>query len=280
MLDANVNVNIEAPNIPETITATAKILPKTRESIDSALSNTLDLLGYPAAYANAYAQASLRKTKEKLQQKLSKISPEKIVPPPLFVSVPTLQACCYAADSKELHNMFSSLLATAMNTDTQDKAHPSFIEVIKQLSPLEASILASKQFLHHNNFPMCTLYAALKANLIENHPWGGTFAQTPSGYPLIDNIILYQSPLLKEPTDPKLLSRITENFARLRILSLAHDRYILTENPYENLHSLLLHAIDELNKNQAFSTKYKPVIIPSVATLTLFGKSFIESCVS
>ncbi len=280
MLDANVNVNIESPNIPETITATAKVLPKTRESIDSALSNTLDLLGYPAAYANAYAQASLRKTKEKLQQKLSKISPEKIVPPPLFVSVPTLQACCYAADSEELHNMFSSLLATAMNTDTQDNAHPSFIEVIKQLSPLEASILASKQFLHHNKFPMCTLYAALKDEPIDDHFWGGNFAQSPSGQSLIDNIILYQSPLLKDPMDPELLSRVTENFARLRILSLAHDRYMANKSAYEKLHSLLSHTIDELTKNQAFPTEYKPVIIPSVATLTLFGKSFIESCVS
>lgn len=278
MLD--VNVNIEDPKIPETIAATTKALPQTTQSIDSALSNTLDLLGYPVAYANAYAQASLRKTKEKLQQKLSKISPEKIVPPPLFVSAPTLQACCYAADSEELHNMFSSLLATAMNADTQHKAHPAFVEVIKQLSPLEASILSSKAFITANQFPMCSLHLALQKDLGIKHEFGEYFTYASSGKTLIDNIILYQSSLLKAPIDPMLLSRITENLSRLHILSLSTTRYIQDKKSYEKLYDYLLPFIDGLNKTNAVPAGYNLMISPTIAFVTSFGKNFIECCIS
>jgi hypothetical protein len=39
--------------------------------------------------------------------------------------------------------MFAALLASASNSDTMFDVHPSFIEIIKQLSPLDAGILYS-----------------------------------------------------------------------------------------------------------------------------------------
>lgn len=41
-------------------------------------------------------------------------------------------------DSKELRNLYSNLLAKAMNIDTKDTVHPAYLETIKQLSPEDA----------------------------------------------------------------------------------------------------------------------------------------------
>lgn len=79
-------------------------------------------------------------TKKLLEIKLENVDPEKIVTPEAYVAVPTIQAISYSMDSEELRNLYANLLAKAMNSDTQDLVHPSFVEIIKQMSPIDALI--------------------------------------------------------------------------------------------------------------------------------------------
>ena len=44
-------------------------------------------------------------------------------------------------NSEELRNMYANLLAASMLKDEKENAHPSFVEIIKQLSPDEAKLL-------------------------------------------------------------------------------------------------------------------------------------------
>lgn len=46
-------------------------------------------------------------------------------------------------DAEELRDMFANLLARSMDTATAGNVHPSFVEVIKQLTPDEARILST-----------------------------------------------------------------------------------------------------------------------------------------
>lgn len=57
------------------------------------------------------------------------------------MGVPALQAIAYSMDSDELRELYANLLANAMNKDTKDKVHPSFVELIKQMSPNDAVVL-------------------------------------------------------------------------------------------------------------------------------------------
>ncbi|MHB8125654.1 MAG: DUF4393 domain-containing protein [Desulfitobacteriaceae bacterium] len=84
---------------------------------------------------------SIEQTKLLLQIKLENIKPEDIVQPEAYIAIPAIQAISYCVDSGELRNMYANLLASSMNTMIKDNVHPSFVEIIKQLSPDEAKLL-------------------------------------------------------------------------------------------------------------------------------------------
>lgn len=83
---------------------------------------------------------SIDETKKLLAQKLEKIDPDKIVEPEPYVAIPTIQSISYAMNSDELRNLYANLLAKSMISDTKDSVHPSFVEIIKQMSPMDARI--------------------------------------------------------------------------------------------------------------------------------------------
>jgi Abortive infection alpha len=77
----------------------------------------------------------------RLEEKLSKTSPDNIVQPPLPVVGPLLERYRYVHDDHELSEMFVNLLANAMDADHIRKAHPAFVQVISQLCPEEAKLI-------------------------------------------------------------------------------------------------------------------------------------------
>ena len=83
---------------------------------------------------------SVEETKRLLAAKLDKIDPEKIVEPEPYVAVPAIQAISYTMNSNELRNLYANLLAKSMITDTKETVHPSFVEIIKQMSPIDARV--------------------------------------------------------------------------------------------------------------------------------------------
>lgn len=77
-----------------------------------------------------------------LEQKLKNVSPEKLIEPEPYVAVPALQAISYSLNSENLTNMYANLLAKSMVIDKKDEVHPAFVEIIKQLSPLDARVFS------------------------------------------------------------------------------------------------------------------------------------------
>lgn len=72
--------------------------------------------------------------------KNKKISEEKIISPDPAIAVPTIEAMRYT-NKGILRQMYVDILGASMNKDTADFIHPSFVEVIKQLTPDEAKII-------------------------------------------------------------------------------------------------------------------------------------------
>lgn len=102
---------------------------------------TVLTLLYPFRSLNLYAKYSLERTALLLSKKLENIPPENIVSPEPHIAVPALQQLSYSIDNENLREMYSNLLAKSMNRERQNEVHPSFVEIIKQLSPEEAVIL-------------------------------------------------------------------------------------------------------------------------------------------
>ena len=66
-----------------------------------------------------------------------------------------MQAISYSMNSEELREMYSNLLAKSMNSDAKTLVHPSFVEIIKQLSPFDARFL--KLLLPKNDLPIVAI---------------------------------------------------------------------------------------------------------------------------
>lgn len=76
--------------------------------------------------------------KEGLQNGLDNIKPENIVQPQLHIMGPAIDACKYYIESEELRQLFINLIVSSSDSSKQSKVHPSFVEIIKQLSPEDA----------------------------------------------------------------------------------------------------------------------------------------------
>jgi hypothetical protein len=70
-----------------------------------------------------------------------KDKPERLVEPNPVVAGPAIEALRYAASEPALRDMYMNLLAASMDSETAHKAHPAFVETIKQLTPDEARIV-------------------------------------------------------------------------------------------------------------------------------------------
>lgn len=76
-----------------------------------------------------------------LAEKLVDVPEEHIVAPKASLAAPAMLQLGFSLDEPDLKEMYLNLLATASDDRTQSSAHPSFVEVIKQLSSDEIGVL-------------------------------------------------------------------------------------------------------------------------------------------
>ena len=77
---------------------------------------------------------------EAVGKRLKDVPEERIVTPSALVAGPALEALRFTGEAQELREFYANLLATSMDADTTRNAHPSFVEVIRQMTPDEARI--------------------------------------------------------------------------------------------------------------------------------------------
>lgn len=83
----------------------------------------------------------IKETAKLLEERLKDVPPEQIETPAPHIAIPALQYISYCMDNHELREMYANLLASSMNTVVKNGVYPSYVEIIKQLSPDEAKIL-------------------------------------------------------------------------------------------------------------------------------------------
>lgn len=88
----------------------------------------------------AEKEYNVAETEKLLAQKLEKVGQEKIVEPEPYVAVPAFQAISYSMNNDELRNLYANLLAKSMMSDTKEFVHPCFVEIIKQMAPIDALV--------------------------------------------------------------------------------------------------------------------------------------------
>ena len=91
--------------------------------------------------------------KEEIKTELSKIPEENLLMPELSLVGPALDASKFYIDKEILRTMFAKLISSSMDSSTYNLSRACFVEIIKQLSPLDAENLII--FKNENSLPIC-----------------------------------------------------------------------------------------------------------------------------
>lgn len=146
-----------------------------------------------------------------------RITKEKIQTPPAEIAVPAIEAMRYA-NKGILKQMYVDLLGASMNVDIAEFVHPSFVEIIKQLTPDEAKILKI--------LPEKGLYEPLVNIEIEKPDVEGRFVLHRNC-----GILGYEAGC----EFPDKISLYIDNLVRLSLVSIPENSYLVDEWRYDKI---------------------------------------------
>ena len=204
---------------------------------------------------------NVAKTKKLLEKRLEGISPENIITPPSYIGVPVLQAISYCMNDDQLCNMYAELLANAMNCDCVDNVHPTYVEIIKQMSPFDAVVFQKL---------LKTLVRPAIGISYQNR-------RTKASYPVQD--IVAFTDLEKYPLVPTQIS--LENLERLKLIEINRSARYGNDEMYERLKQSVKYVVDTfISDNEKVFDKnaYEMVYKEYVIMIRGFGQYFARAC--
>jgi len=195
----------------------------------------------------------------KVAEKLSETPTEEIVEPKPHVAGPALEALRWTGHEDSLRDLYANLLAASMDMKTASMAHPSFVEIIKQLTPDEARLM--KYFSTENLFPIIHVRAQ---------------SEDGSGY----QDILVNFSVLGEAAgceNPNLTPSYLDNLARLGLIQMPEVHYT-APNVYDELenHPSIVEARKQIDNLES----HKSSVEQRIVRTTQLGQQFIKACVT
>lgn len=251
-------INLFPKFLDEAATPVAKSVGNTLSSIWSIVFGGIDTYAEKSQIKRVQA---LNQFKEELEQKVFSVPVENLVEPPLHIIGPTLEASKFYFESEDLRSMFVNLITATINNETTSKAHPSFVEIIKQLSPLDAKNLVC--FRDKNTFPLATF------RMNTNGEKGGLDVRT--------NVFLEN----QEVKDLNLIASSITNLKRLGMLDINHNSRLTDDGLYSKFEDLFEYKymkdfFEEFSSENGSLVELE--LIKGNVTLTPFGKDFIDIC--
>lgn len=195
----------------------------------------------------------------KLEDKLKGIPEENIITPDPHVVGPALESLRFTGNNEELREMFANLIANSMDVNTSSKAHPGFVEIIKNMTSDEGLLL--KVFIPNKYEPIVDVKLKIKKgqggeiNLVNNFCNLGERAKCKH-IDLVPNYI--------------------DNLCRLGLLHIPYGMYLVGENAYDEL--------IETEEFKKFQKRYDnehttTAIHKKYIELTNLGIQFREACI-
>jgi len=195
----------------------------------------------------------------RVAEKLQNVPTENIVTPPPHVAVPALEALRYVGHEETLRELYANLLATALDKDTIKYAHPSYVEIIKNMSPDEARIV--NLFAIRNSFPIIDINAKEKDK---------------SGH---STVMKSFSHLGNEASCifVDLVPTYLDNLCRLGLAQIPFGTHLTAPGTYEPLEND--NSLEPIKKYITEKIDRAVVIDRRVLIVTELGKQFCKACV-
>jgi abortive infection alpha-like protein len=198
-----------------------------------------------------------------VSEKLKNVPPENIETPDPLVAGPAIEALRYAGHEETLRNMYANLLANALDKETKSNTHPSFVEVIKQLSPSEANLLLILCQLP--KYPDVCSY--VDNHSIQGGQMGGAASNgIKSNRVMIEFEKLCQKLKLNIEINP---NSALDNFRRLQIIDIESVTKHKIEDSFFGPHANDISGKLELRTDHSEKLHFSS-----------YGQKFIETCVS
>ncbi len=109
------------------------------------IAETLETILLPLAALNAGRRKAVEyfntKFATRLDEVTSDIPAENLQEPPAYIAGPLMNGLADASDEPELEDLFMRLLGAAMDQRAAEQIHPSFVQIIRELSPAEIGAL-------------------------------------------------------------------------------------------------------------------------------------------
>ncbi|OOF81824.1 DUF4393 domain-containing protein [Rodentibacter caecimuris] len=156
--------------------------------------------------------ANLEKYANEVKEEIEKIPEENIQEPKFSVVGPALEASKFYMEEDEIRGMFAKLIASSMDKTQSSNIHPSFVEMIKMLSPLDAKNL---YYLYHSREETIS---QIQVNM------------ESGGYQTFYNHIFLSNP---DCQDNSLIEPSIDNLIRLKLVDVTYSEYKTEENSYE-----------------------------------------------
>jgi len=152
-----------------------------------------------------------------MSERIAGTPEEHLTSPRPSVAVPAIQGLSYSLDEPDLKEMYLSLLATATDNRVSEQAHPSFAEIIKQLSAPEARELLD--VLRARALPVVRLQ------------W---IADPGRGSALMRNHVLpYSAVQGGPPSENPSLSVWVDNWVRLGLVHADYTMHLTADGAYD-----------------------------------------------
>ncbi|AJO88448.1 DUF4393 domain-containing protein [Haemophilus influenzae] len=153
------------------------------------------------------------KFKEEITNKSTKILDENRIEPDVEVIGSTLESAKFRINKDEIRDMFSNLIVSAMDSSKANDIHPSFSEMIKMLSPLDAQNLYS---LYHGRDETIS---KIRVTNKENDNYTDHFNHVFLGNP--------------ECQDNNLIESSIDNLIRLKLVDVSYSEYKSDDSLYD-----------------------------------------------
>ncbi|MCG7386851.1 DUF4393 domain-containing protein [Paenibacillus sp. ACRRY] len=252
---------VQSIKVPSDIAKSA--LGPSAENIGKGLGNIFYLVFSPLEKAHIRKEAEIRKFKEEVEHELSLIAPEKIKEPPLNIVGPAIEAAKYYIEHEEIRGLFAKLLASAMDKDKEKFVHPSFVEIIKQLSPLDAHLVK-------------TLYN--RSNMGSGHLILDIYSNNSA-------VIVYKYIFPIESMDSTNIreySTSMDNLIRLGLISVDQDRSFAKKERYEVFddYPLIAELKDKIVEDHKSLGSIGARFVHTSWLFTDLGQNFCSTCLS
>lgn len=248
-------------NLSDTLNEAYKdSVQKPLQSVNKTITTVLDFFNntvlYPMQKYNLYADYKLKNFANELQEKASKIPNENLIEPRVNILGPTIEGLKYNLDEVHIKEMFTNILLSNIDNRKQSKVHPSFIEVVKQLSCEDAKDLIFLKEKYKNIFPVINI----KYNLTTD-----SFAFPNENIFLVYNDAVYAFDAL-----------VINNLVRLNLIEIDYTYFLTDETIYEQGFNKIKPCVNIPENHNIKGLGYEKGIL----RFTQYGKDFIDICLS